>query len=165
MQPSHFQTGLMTCLAVGLGYSLSSSDAVGYPSGAAVSYGALPVVSAGGMISGTGTETPLTASADQAIVITDLILSGSDTATSCTANTTFVISDGFSNLGRFAIGVTRDGRSYTAWESQLNVQMDSGIKIEAGRSLTIETTANYAYWCDDSTMELEYTLSGYYAQP
>ena len=43
MQTSRFQLGLIATLAVGLGFSLSSSEAVGYPSGAAVSMGANPV--------------------------------------------------------------------------------------------------------------------------
>ena len=44
MHTSHFQLGLIAALAVGLGFSLASTDAVGYPA-SAVSYGESPVVS------------------------------------------------------------------------------------------------------------------------
>ena len=43
MQTSRFQLGLIATLAVGLGFSLSSSDAVGYPAGPAVSLGTNPI--------------------------------------------------------------------------------------------------------------------------
>ncbi len=42
MVTSRFQLGLIAALAAGLGFSLSSSEAVGYPAGAAVSQDAAP---------------------------------------------------------------------------------------------------------------------------
>jgi hypothetical protein len=48
MQTSHFQLGLIATLAVGLGFSLASSNAVGYPAGSAISFHNNPVVSIGG---------------------------------------------------------------------------------------------------------------------
>ena len=48
MQTSRFQLGLIATLAVGLGFSLASSDAVGYPAGAAVSMGTNPLWAKGG---------------------------------------------------------------------------------------------------------------------
>ena len=43
MQTSRFQLGLIAALAMGLGLALSSSPAIGYPAGAAVSFGANPL--------------------------------------------------------------------------------------------------------------------------
>ncbi len=53
MADSRFQTTLITALALGLGFTLASSNAVGYPAGAAVSLGSNPVASFAGQISGT----------------------------------------------------------------------------------------------------------------
>jgi hypothetical protein len=50
MVTSRFQLGLIATLAVGLGFSLSSSEAIGYPAGPVVSLGANPIVSVGGTI-------------------------------------------------------------------------------------------------------------------
>ncbi len=49
MQTSRFQIGLITAMAAGLGATLTSSDAIGYPAGAAISLGANPVWSTGGV--------------------------------------------------------------------------------------------------------------------
>ena len=69
MVTSRFQLGLIATLAVGLGFSLASSDAIGYPAGAAVSLGSNPVISVGGTISSTSVEL-FTAPVDQDVVVT-----------------------------------------------------------------------------------------------
>ena len=45
MQTSRFQLALISALSIGLGLSLATTDAVGYPAGSAVSLGANPVFS------------------------------------------------------------------------------------------------------------------------
>ena len=86
MQTSRFQLGLMATMAVGLGFSLSSSQAIGYPAGAAVSLGTNPVVSVGGGLVGTDSATPLTAPSDSSLVITGVILSAYSNYQYCLAN-------------------------------------------------------------------------------
>ncbi len=58
MQDNRFQSTLVTVLAIGFGaasaFAISSQTAQGYPVGVAVSYGANPVWSAGGVITGDG---------------------------------------------------------------------------------------------------------------
>ena len=71
MHTSRFQLSLIATLAVGLGFSLSSSQAVGYPAGAAVSLGANPLWSHGGM-SNASSAVIFTAPADKDMVLTDL---------------------------------------------------------------------------------------------
>ena len=75
MQTSRFQLGLIATLAAGLGAALSSSPAIGYPSGPVVSSGTNPVWAIGGTLPGE-TRTVLTAPADQDMVVTDVLITG-----------------------------------------------------------------------------------------
>ena len=50
MHNSSFQIVFVAILAGGLGYSIASGRAQGYPAGAAVSLSSNPVVSAGGIV-------------------------------------------------------------------------------------------------------------------
>jgi hypothetical protein len=165
MQTSRFQLGLIATLAVGLGFSLSSSEAVGYPAGAAVSLGANPVFSVGGQLSGTESRTLSPGSEGYAMVITDVMLTASDTSHSCRGNSRFIIQDSTGALASYAVGVTYDSRSYANWQPQLVGTLQSGIRIDPGGGLTIATEALYEGGCGGSKMEVEYTISGYYAQP
>ena len=71
MQTSRFQLGLIAALAVGLGFSLSSSDAVGYPAGAPISLGSNPMWSQMGTVErGGGSVDVLTVPVDQVAVVT-----------------------------------------------------------------------------------------------
>jgi hypothetical protein len=73
MVTSRFQLGLIATLAVGLGFSLSSSEAIGYPAGAAVSLGTNPISSRGG----DATTTPVLlfeAGAGGPFIIADVVL-------------------------------------------------------------------------------------------
>lgn len=78
MENSRFQFGLVTALAVGLGFSLASSQAVGYPS-SAVSLGQSPVVASGGTVFKDTSETVFSA-VGQDVVLTDLSLTSSGQA-------------------------------------------------------------------------------------
>ena len=60
MDKQILHTGLVAILALGLGLSLASSRAIGYPAGAAVSMGANPLFAKGGELSG-GSTTAFTA--------------------------------------------------------------------------------------------------------
>jgi hypothetical protein len=82
MQTSRFQLGLIATLAVGLGFSLSSSEAVGYPAGAAISMGSNPTWSKGGVLSGDDNSIVIEAPTDQSVVFTDVALSLSSTNSS-----------------------------------------------------------------------------------
>ena len=79
MQTSRFQLGLLATLAVGLGFSLASSSAVGYPAGAAVSMGTNPIWSKGGAVGTLPGEAVITAPAGSDVIVTDVVLSYRDT--------------------------------------------------------------------------------------
>jgi hypothetical protein len=164
MQTSRFQLGLVAALAMGLGYTFSSAEAIGYPAGAAVSLGSNPVVSAGGQLVGSASATPLTAPSDSSLVITSVILSASNTDSSCMANTTVSISDGTDVLARFAVGLGRLSSSYSNYLPIMVANMPSGIHIPAGATLTMTSSQNYNSACSGGELNVEYTVSGYYAQ-
>jgi hypothetical protein len=147
MQTSRFQLGLIATLAVGLGFSLASSVAVGYPAGAAVSLGTNPVWSVGGGFSSTAYTEFITAPSDREVVITDFLLS---------------VGHGHSELLflRLASGEVV-GKLLIFGASQpgggpVSHTMTSGIRVPAGEELQIKTQGGNS---------IHYTLSGYYAQP
>ena len=149
MQTSRFQLGLIASLAMGLGFSLASSPAVGYPAGAAISTGSNPLWTYGGEVSTGGVGvTVFTAPADQDMVLTDISLSTDydfDIAPS------LLLDDG-TELGYWVINGMRSA-SHTA--APVHMSMNSGIRIPQGRSLQINSGGSV----------LRYSLSGYYAQP
>lgn len=151
MQTSRFQLGLIATLAAGLGFSLASSDAVGYPAGAAVSYGSNPVWSIGGTINRDGTgDVTLSAPADQDMVVTDVFFNPVYGA----GYLNFTAADGT----RLAYLRAQDGSTGTD-EGNLDLHFRSGIRVPAGTSVTV-TSADSEY-----SYARPYTLSGYYAQP
>ncbi len=144
MQTSRFQLSLVTALAVGLGFSLSSSQAVGYPAGAAVSMGVNPVWAHGGR-SNAISAVIFTAPADKDMVLTDLSLS---TDYGYPARTRLKVGDGI--VGEWVV-YGKPGDAYNA--SPVALSMTSGIRIPAGQSLELNTTG----------VETSFAMSGYYA--
>ncbi len=157
--------GLAAGFGATLTMALQAKTAVGYPAGPSVSAGSNPVVSVGGQIHAPDSDSPLSAPPDQALIITDVILTGRDTSTNCLANTSISIQDETGELARFAIGVSYDSRGYDNWDPQLIAQLGSGIRIAPGNTVTIAASENYEHYCGGSAMDIDYTLSGYHAQP
>ncbi len=149
MQTSRFQLGLIATLAVGLGFSLASSDAVGYPAGAAVSMGSNPVWNHAGEIANNSTVTLATAPADQDLMLTDLFIQ--------TQGSLYVslLLDDDSMVGRYYAwgAVHNDGGG----NSPINQQFTSPIRVPAGQSLRLVN-------CNCGSTAF-YNTHGYYAQP
>ena len=78
MRRRFIELTLITALAVSLGYSLSSSQAIGYPAGPVISTGTNPVFSSGGSFDisagSAASIEALSAPEDQELIITDLVL-------------------------------------------------------------------------------------------
>ena len=146
MQTSRFQLGLIATLAIGLGFSLSSSDAVGYPTVGAVSLGANPVWSTGGTLS-EGAVVVATAT-DGDLVITDIDITG---AQSHWFYAKFTLSDGTTIADYAMTDAHSNGGLKRAYES--------GIRVPQGDSLTLDFNSYY------SESNFRYTLTGYTAQP
>ena len=146
MQTSRFQLGLMAAMAMGLGFSLSSSDAIGYPSGPAVSLGHNPVWSTGGDMR-LSTHSPVTAVGGD-LVIRDISLS--------------------SNLGswwRMKLRLS-DGTPIANFSGEdshtrpVNRTFAAGLRIPEGESLVIDWEAAYG-----PEENYRYTLAGFYVHP
>jgi len=180
MSTTPFHLCLTTGLALGLGaaltHAITPSIAGGYPAGAAVSYGANPVISSAGTVAVGSSETALTAPDDQDLVITDAILSVSSSEGSCIGAVDFTLqlSDGTA-VGHFTSDLTgyREaydtsygyGYGYTSGTDPTQaVHFGSGIRVPAGETVDVQITGR-AIRCSESSVSARYTLSGYLAQP
>ena len=151
MQTSRFHLSLSIALAAALGYALSSSQAVGYPSGAAISTGTNPVWSTSGAASSGTTMVVLTAPADQDMVVTDVHLGTTYSSYYC--GVLFQRPSG-EEIGRIRMS-SLHSYGFTGYANSFN----SGMRVPAGEALTMELSG-----CP-SSMNADYMLSGYYAQP
>jgi hypothetical protein len=157
MITSRFQLGLIATLAVGLGFSLASSDANGYPAGPAVSLGTNPAFSNGGIVSSSA-DSITTASTGQQMVITDVVLTMA--TDSCSSQVDLRSSTG-AVLGTFKLhsSFTNNngwGRPHRTSPTQVSHSFGTGLPLSAGDSIEVVETGGCG---------VAYTLSGYYAQP
>jgi hypothetical protein len=162
MHTSRFQLSLVAALSVGLGLSLSSSDAIGYPAGAAVSLGSNPVTSTGGSLEPWSTTEIATAPADADLVLTDLILGVTSSNYGCRASFAVHVEDDLGQvLGVF--GLSRGELTQTEPTSLVS-NFNSGIRVAAGRTASIRVDSHYDN-CGSSYWQIRYTATGYHAQP
>jgi len=147
MVTSRFQLGLIATLAVGLGFSLASSEAIGYPAGAVVSSGSNPVIAVGGTVS-SSTAGLFTAPVDQDVVVTDVWLTMA--SRSCSANVQLTTSEGAT------VSMVKVLEGATARPTSIQHSFGSGLPLPAGQTLQITESGGCS---------VAYTISGYYAQP
>ena len=145
MQTSRFQLGLIATLALGLGFSLASSDAIGYPAGPAVSLGTNPVWSKGGGLADTVTVT----ATDGDLIITDCVFSSTQNGW---WRADLDLDDG-ATLAAFRSENLQDRNGFVQ-------HFESGLRVPQGSTLTINWDGQYG-----ASSYYRYTLSGYYAQP
>jgi hypothetical protein len=175
MQTSRFQLGVFCALSLTLGVTLVSGDAVGYPAGAAISSAVNPVVSIGGTAYSSEAAKPLlTAPADQALVVTDIVLS-STSGIECKRNHKSELSTSSGAIvGQFETttgivatwgsswGMTSDGR-------HISHTFESGLRIDPGETLFLGVTQTGQYTrshCETETSHgVRYSISGYTAAP
>ncbi len=162
MKTSRFQLGLIATLALGLGFSLASSQAIGYPAGAAVSMGSNPLMSVGGSLEPWSSVELATAPAGQDLVITDVVLGATSSAYYCRGSfSVHVEDDSGAVLGEFALS---RGELTQTEPTSLVSNFNSGILLSAGRTANIRVSSHYDN-CGSSYWSFRYTASGYYAQP
>ncbi len=162
MASSRFQAVLTAGLALALGLSIRMPLASGYPGGSSVSLGSNPVFSYGGSVSKGGSGTVLTAPSDMDMVVTDVSLgmfAPSDHYCKQVLSVQLRRDDG-TVLGQYPVlmDIYRHGIS-----SNQTVNMQSGLRVPAGESLTLAVEEGAHETC--SSGRVDYALSGYYAQP
>jgi len=159
MQTSRFQLGLIAALALSLGFSLASSEAVGYPAGAAVSVGANPVWSVGGTLVSGSEESVLTAGPTQMAIVSDVVLT---VAGDCSEGMDIALeTESGGAVASFTIASDSHGgfNNYTVWTpSSVSHSFSSGLPVQSSEALIISRSGGGS--CD-----AKFTLSGYYAQP
>jgi len=151
------------CIGLTTAMVIVPRSATGYPT-TTVSSGVNPVVSVGGAIyipsSGTSI-TPISAPADQDLIITDVVLGITNTYSSdCDANFQVELGDGSTTLGQFAVGYPNLDKAQLHNET---ISFSSGIRIAAGDALHVSVTSPWVSCGYVHT--LNYTVSGYHAQP
>ena len=170
MDSSRFQLGLIATLALGLGFSLASSVAVGYPAGAAVSYGANPVHSFSGVASATGTTDLGSIPAGQDFILTDISLIAKSGDVDCMDMIDVRLATSSGDIATYDVS-TRYCYSSNCYSDgkDVDASLVSGLKIEAGETLSLHTDlySSFTYMgCSVSRgTAVNYTISGYYAQP
>jgi len=170
MQTSRFQLGLIATLAVGLGFSLASSEAVGYPAGAAISMGVNPIVSSGGALN-DGTSTVLfTAPIDQDLILSDIILTSHSNLECKRSHRTELVTS-VETLAHFMTS-SATARRYYDYDSSTagSVQhtFGSGLRVSAGSTVEMKVfqAASQGESCGSATSYgVHYAISGYYARP
>jgi len=177
MSANHWRTiALVSVAAIGGALwtqLIAPSDAIGYPAGAAVSYGANPIVSAGGYLevystSGTTTRVSASPGMEQAgydLVITDVTLSTTSDS-SCIFMADVLLEDSTDTLAAFSVDRTPLGGSSSA-TVPLIASFESGLRVADGDSLTISSTIidSYSSTCSSASSRVYYTLTGYLAAP
>lgn len=178
MDPSRFHLlctiGLALFAGVLLGSGGGVADAVAYPAGPVISYGANPIVAVGGTLSPGESVALLEAPADQDLIITDLHLSslgeGPNSGTDVWSGWLrfeFSLTDG-ATVG--VVGVARSGRgmhenAYQNFPSSEGISMSSGMRVPAGQTLTLAVVGTGRAGDNDSPAVGAYLVSGYFAAP
>ena len=175
MQTSRFQLALLCTLSLALGLSVASSDAIGYPTAAAISMGQNPVVAIGGTAySSEPAKVLLTAPDDQDLVITDVVLTSTSDMDCKRSHKSEISTSAGAIVGQFETtsdvimtygsgwGTTSDGRV-------VSHSYDSGLRVNQGESLLLGITETGSYTfssCDPEVSHgVRYSVSGYYTQP
>ena len=170
MQNTRFQTAVITALALGLGFSLASSQAVGYPAAAAISGGVNPVQSFAGNIPGTGSTSLFTVPAEQDFIVTDISFAATSTDTDCMDMIDAQLTTESGAIAVYDLS-TRYCYSSNCYSdgAHVGLSLTSGLRVPSGSTLNLETNLYNSWtWSGCSSgrdTKVKYTVAGYYAQP
>jgi hypothetical protein len=143
---SRWATLATICTAIG--WIVTSTPAEGHPTGMVVSTGTNPIVNVAGQLNSAVWVAVLNAPATQDIVVTDLVFSANHSGA---GEPELRLASSHDTVGRYFIF----GGSYHGGGAS-HFSLQTGIRIPAGDSLELNiNTTNY----------VNYSLSGYYAQP
>ena len=159
----HISLTVVLVLALLLGFvtslTLQPHIAEGYPGGSVVSTGSNPVVARGGYMVAGSTVSSLTAPSDQAIIITDVVLTmhGYDGSSPCLKRVTFDTSEG--SIAEYRIASDTDYSYGIFPPTTISHSYSSGLPLQAGDTLVL------THHSGGGSCEVSYSISGYYAQP
>lgn len=166
IQTSGFQLGLIATLAMGLGFSLTSAQAIGYPAGAVVSSGSNPIRSATGPWDLTGPtdseSSVLAAPEDHDLVLTEVMVGLTQNDQGCWASGRFQLKD--SSGVEIATIPIHNGHMYNAQNQPTQLKFDSGIRVPAGAVIDVEWNF-VVHNCSMNSYDLSYVMSGYLSAP
>ena len=165
MQTSHTHLFLITALSICLGFALSSSTAIGYPAGAAVSTGTNPIRSAAGSMDLFSTETNydvIAAPVAHDLIITDVVAGLNQNSDYCDGNGVMRLETSTGDV--YAQIPVYMGHMDNSVPGVTTVQAVSGLRIPAGTSLNVQWEWFY-HQCGTSSYKLRYNISGYLSQP
>ena len=138
----------LAAICTAIGWIVTSTPAEGHPTGMVVSTGTNPIVNVAGQLSSAAWVTVLSAPPAQDIVVTDLVFSANHSGA---GEPQLRLASSLDTVGRYFIF----GGSYHGGGAS-HFSLQTGIRIPAGDSLELNiNTTNY----------VNYSLSGYYAQP
>ena len=164
-----FKFSVAAGVAAACSLALFQSSAIGYPGGTAVSLGSNPIHSFSGTVAGGESAAIFTALAEQDFVITDVSLQATSLDVDCMDMVDVQLSSeagdvaGYDLSTRYCYGSRCDSEG-----RDVSQTLASGLRLEAGQSLTISTSIynSYTYsgcgsWRETS---VRYTVAGYHAQ-
>ncbi len=171
MHSSRSQSLLVVALSVGLGFSLASSRAIGYPAGPTVSLAHNPIQSYGGVLEADSSVTLDTLPADQDFIVTDVTFSARSNDHDCLDRIEVRLASSGTTVGSYlaSTAYSRGSSTNLTRAEPVSVSMASGIEISAGGTLELHTSlfSSFTYsGCSSSRgAAIQYAVSGYYAQP
>ena len=175
MRRRFIELTLITALAVSLGYSLSSSQAIGYPAGPVISTGTNPVFSSGGSFDisagSAASIEALSAPEDQELIITDLVLDAGTDDANCIEHWRVDFTIPGATLASTTVSPRFRRVSDYGYNNDHNfgqashLRMQSGLRVPAGTSAQLEATSILHAGCGGRSGQIVWTASGYYAQP
>jgi len=166
-QHNYLTAALALALGVFATLALTPHKASGYPGGAVISLGPNPVIAATGQkTAGTsGSDVLFTAPAGQDIIVSDVVLTGSGWGPT-TANykscyfRARLTSSVAGLIGSFRFDSNHNNRNQPGYAAgTIQHAFSSGLVVPAGETLTLNWDTRYAI-CD-----MDWTITGYYAQP
>ena len=168
--PSHW--ALLGLITLGTG-----NTAAAYPAGAAVSSGSNPIASFSGVLSvDTSSSSPVSTElisvpSDQALILTDLSFYTRSNDPACMDMIQIQLSTAEGDVGNYEVATRYCYGSNSCFADGTSVEQSlrSGLRVNPGTTLTL-SNSKYQTWtwtgCYGSrTVSIQYTISGYYAQP
>lgn len=170
-------TGLQTALVGLFGVIICTGNtAVAYPAGTTVSTGSNPIASFSGVLtidtSGSPTSTELVSiPSDQALILTDISLYTRSNDPQCMDMMEISLATDEGLTGSYNLATRYCyGSNFCSTDGVGMVQrLQSGLRVSPGTTLTLTNTKYHTWtWSGCSggrNVALQYTISGYYAQP